>query len=110
MEREFIILPTFESKWKDLGLTDEDLRELENQILENPDGPPVIPGTGGIRKIRIKLPGRGKRGGGRVIYIDFVIQKQIFFLTAYAKNEKENLSPSEKKALKSLVDLLKEQL
>ena len=110
MEREFIILPHFEAKWKDMGLTDADLQVLENTIMENPDIPPVIPGTGGIRKIRIKLQGRGKRGGGRVLYIDFVVQKQIYFLTAYAKNQKKDLTHDEKKSLKSLVDLLKEQL
>lgn len=110
MEREFIILPTFETKWKDLGLTDEDLRELENQIMGNLEGSPVIPGTGGIRKMRIRLPGRGKRGGGRALYIDFVVQKQIFFLTVFAKNENENLTSSEKKNLKTLVEVLKGKL
>jgi hypothetical protein len=109
MEREFIILPTFDRKWKELGLDDEDLRNLENEILQNPDKHPVIQGTGGIRKIRISLPGRGKRSGGRALYIDFVVHKTIFFLAVYAKNQKEDLSPEEKKTLKSLVELLKEQ-
>lgn len=110
MDREFIILPTFEKKWKHLGLTDEDLRILENEILKNPEAPPIIQGTGGIRKIRIRLPGRGKRGGGRVLYIDFVTYSKVFFLSVYAKNKQEDLSPEEKKELKSLVELLKEQL
>ena len=94
----------------DLGLTDEDLWYLENEIMNNPDLPPVISGTGGIRKIRIKLPGRGKRGGARVLYVDFVIQKKIVFLTLYAKNQKENLSQAEKKELRELVEILREQL
>lgn len=110
MEREFIILPTFDRRWAELGLNDDDLRELENAVLQSPHLAPVIPGTGGIRKIRIRIPGRGKRGGGRVLYIDFVVQKVVFFLSVYAKNQKDDLSPDEKRYLKSLVDILEEQL
>ncbi len=110
MIREFIILPNFDRQWKELGLDDEDLRELENQILQKPDSAPVIQGTGGIRKIRIGLKGRGKRGGGRVLYIDLMIHSVIFLLAVYAKNEKEDLSPDERRQLKSLVETLKKEM
>ncbi len=109
MEREFVVLPTFEKQWKDLKLSEEDLRALENAILENPDGAPAIAGTGGIRKIRIPLPGRGKRGGARALYVDFVAASQVFFLAVYAKNEQADLRPEEKKILKQLVEELKQQ-
>ena len=109
MQREFIILPNFEQSWKKLGLNDDELRDLENEIMENPEKAPLIPGTGGIRKIRIKLPGRGKSGGARVIYIDFIHQQHVYFLAAYAKNKQENLTDEEKKILKSLVELLKKE-
>ena len=49
-------------------LDDEDLRGLQNLLLEKPDRGPVFTGTGGLRKLRFALPGRGKRGGARVIY------------------------------------------
>ena len=110
VEREFVILPHFEEKWKKLGLTDDDLRILENEILKAPEQPAVIPGTGGIRKIRVKLPGIGKRGGARVLYVDFVHASKIYFLTAYAKSRQTDLIPLERKSLKRLVDILREEV
>ena len=110
VEREFVILPHFEEKWKKLGLTDEDLRSLENEILQAPNHPAVIPGTGGIRKVRLKLPGIGKRGGARVLYVDFVEVGQICFLTVYAKSKQADLTPLERKSLKRLVEMLREEL
>ncbi len=65
--------------------------------------------TGGIRKIRIPLEGTGKRSGGRVIYVDVEIKECIYFLDVYVKNEKLDLSEKEKKLLKKLVQVLKEE-
>ena len=65
MKRTFIEVPMFTKKWKELGLTDENLRDLENILLENPKASDTIQGTGGLRKIRIPLENTGKRGGGR---------------------------------------------
>ena len=70
MERTFKEVPSFTEKWKSLGLTDDDLRTLQNILLKNPKTGDVIIGTGGLRKIRIPMEDTGKRGGGRVIYID----------------------------------------
>lgn len=70
MNRTFIEVPLFTRKWKELGLTDENLRDLENILLENPKSGDIIQGTGGIRKIRIPVENKGKRGGGRAIYVD----------------------------------------
>lgn len=61
----FIEVPMFTKKWKELGLTDENLRELQNILLENPKAGNAIQGTGGLRKIRIPLDQHGKRGGDR---------------------------------------------
>ena len=60
MKRTFIEVPLFTKKWKELGLTDEDLRDLQNILLQNPKSGDVIQGTGGLRKIRIPMKGRGK--------------------------------------------------
>ena len=109
MSRTFIEVPTFTKKWKELGLTDENLRELENILLENPKAGDTIQGTGGLRKIRIPLEKKGKRGGGRVIYVDIEIKETIYFINVYAKNEKENLTEEEKKAFKVIVKILKEE-
>ena len=67
MNRTFIEVPQFTKKWKELGLSDESLRELENILLKNPKAGDTIQGTGGLRKIRIPLENTGKRGGGRFL-------------------------------------------
>lgn len=108
MKRTFIEVPIFTRKWKELGLTDENLRELENILLENPKSGDVIQGTGGLRKIRIPLSSKGKRGGARVIYVDIELRETIYFINVYTKNEKDDLTEEEKKALKMVVKSLKE--
>lgn len=70
MNRTFKEVPSFTAKWHALGLTDADLRTLEIILLKNPKIGSVIKGTGGIRKIRIPVENTGKRGGGRVLYVD----------------------------------------
>ena len=109
MNRTFIEVPIFTKKWKELGLTDDNLRDLDNVLLENPKTGDSIQGTGGIRKIRIPLENTGKRGGGRVIYVDVEIKETIYFINAYAKNEKDDLTEEEKKAFKAVVKILKEK-
>jgi hypothetical protein len=109
MNRTFIEVPIFSKKWNELGLTDEMLRNLENILLDNPKAGPAIQGTGGIRKIRIPLSDSGKRGGGRVIYVDIEIKETIYFINVYTKNEKDDLTEAEKKAFKTVVNLLKEE-
>lgn len=109
MNRTFIEVPLFTRKWKELGLTDENLRDLENVLLENPKSGDIIQGTGGIRKIRIPVENKGKRGGGRVIYVDIELRETIYFINVYAKNEKDDLTEDEKRAFKAVVKILKEE-
>lgn len=109
MTRTFIEVPMFTKKWKELGLTDDDLRALQNILLENPKIGKAIQGTGGLRKIRIPLENSGKRGGGRVIYVDVELKETIFFINAYSKNEKDDLTEEEKKAFKAVIKVLKEE-
>ncbi len=67
-------------------------------------------GTGGVRKMRFAFEHRGKSGGVRVIYIDFEVYEKIYLLTAYTKNEKENLTKEERNEIRRLVAILEEQL
>ena len=76
VEREFIYTEPFLRCWKAIGLGDDEQHELEDILLENPRKGVVIEGLAGIRKLRIRLEGRGKSGGGRVIYID-VLEKDL---------------------------------
>ena len=108
MIRTFKETPTFTEKWNSLGLKDDDLRMLENILLNNPKVGSAIKGTGGLRKLRFPIGDKGKRGGARVIYVDIEIKECIYFLNVYAKNEKIDLTEKEKKMLKKLVFVLKE--
>ena len=93
--------------WKALGLDDDAQQSLENILLANPKAGAVIPNCGGVRKLRIVLPGIGKRGGARVIYIDIMGAEKIYFLMAYPKGKKETTTPEENKALLALAGQLK---
>ena len=109
MNRTFKETPSFTAKWNSLGLTDDDLRILENILLKNPKNGKVISGTNGIRKIRIPIENTGKRSGGRVIYVAIELKECIYLLDVYTKKEKIDLSPEERKMLKKLVSILKEE-
>jgi hypothetical protein len=108
MNRTFIELESFTKKWKSLGLTDDDLFVLQEILLKDPKLGDAIPGASGIRKIRIPVDNIGKRGGGRVIYIDIEIKEAIYLLDVYAKNEQTDLTEKQKKLLAKLVERLKE--
>ena len=80
--------------------------DAESAIVARPKHWPVIPGTGGARKARIALPGRGKRGGARVIYFFAVTDAVIIFFHIYAKNAKKDLTSAQKRDIKAgIVDL-----
>lgn len=110
MQRTFIILPEFDKNWKSMGLSDEDLRRLEDLILQNPEAGALMQGTGGLRKLRFALDNRGKSGSARVCYVDFIIQETVFLITAYPKNEKENLSKAERNTIHKLIEALEHTL
>ena len=110
MTRSFIELPIFQSKWKSMGLNDDDLHRLQQEMLSDPKIGAVMQGTGGVRKMRFAFEHRGKSGSIRVIYIDFEVYEKIYLITAYPKNEKDNLTMSERNELRRLIGILEEQL
>jgi mRNA-degrading endonuclease RelE of RelBE toxin-antitoxin system len=81
-------------------VADEARLAAEDGIALDPLRWPVVAGTGGCRKARIALPGRGKSGGARVIYFFAVADGTLVFVDVYAKNEKEDLSAADKRALR----------
>lgn len=110
MTRTFVELPIFRSRWKDMGLDDDDLKRLQEELLADPKVGAVMRGTGGVRKMRFAFEQRGKSGSVRVIYVDFEVYEKIFLITAYPKNEKDNLSDSERSEIKQMIHALEEQL
>lgn len=78
-------------------MTDDSFRGLQFRLLRNPDAGTVIPGTGGVRKLRVADRGKGTRGGGRVIYIVRHRTGRIYLLSCYAKAEKEDLTSDERR-------------
>ena len=109
MIKEFVYTSKFDREWKKLGLNDDDLRPLELYLLMHPDAGVLMEGTGGIRKMRWALSNRGKSGGIRVLYIDLIISEKICMFDLFTKVEKENLSQSERKALKRIVKIIEDE-
>ena len=85
-------------------LTDDEYSELQHALIARPQAGDVIPGSGGVRKLRWKIEGRGKRGGLRVIYYLRSHEGQIWMLTLYAKNVSENISAGVLKKIKEEID------
>lgn len=110
MTRTFIQTREFSRRWDELGFDDDDLRRIEIEILENSIKYPIIPGTGGLRKARVALTGKGKSSGARVCFVDFVIYETVYLITVYGKKEKANLSMVERNEIKRALDLLKKSL
>ncbi|AOU97064.1 hypothetical protein BI364_02745 [Acidihalobacter yilgarnensis] len=82
---------------------DEDYAELQQALIHRPDLGDLIPGSGGLRKVRWVQRGRGKRDGIRVIYYWYDPEHMIYMLLAYAKNEQENLTQDQMKILRKLI-------
>jgi hypothetical protein len=100
-----IQLPVFSANWKRLRLSDEDLRALEAAIMVDPEGPPVIRGTGGLRKIRFAAAASsaGKSGGLRACYAYFPEFGLIYLCAVFQKNDKANLTDAEAAAYKQIL-------
>ena len=102
---EFIEAPAF-TRHLHSYLDDDGYRRLQNDLAAQPELGDVIQGTGGFRKLRWAdaRRGKGRRGGLRLIYYYFEADHQLWLMTLYGKDEQDDLSPSEKKALKSAID------
>jgi hypothetical protein len=84
-------------------LPDDEYRALQSHLIVHPDAGDVIPGGGGIRKVRWAATGRGKRGGVRVAYYWQTAESICFMLLVYAKNEQTDLTPEQAKLLRRAV-------
>lgn len=88
------------------GATAEDIRSMELGVAAAPGAGDVIPGSGGIRKLRFGFGGRGKRGGGRVLYYVWTDGEAVILLTAYAKWDQADVSAHELSLFSELIEEL----
>ena len=90
-------------------LKKEDFEELKEDLRKNPETGDLVPGAGGLRKVRLKSISGGKSGGFRICYYDDESRERIFLITIYSKNEKSDLSPADKKLFKELINEIKKR-
>lgn len=109
MNLTFVEFPAFTRRLLEVA-DDESLRKLQNDLMKQPDKGDVIQGTGGFRKIRMALPGRGKSGGARAIYLRVPESNAIVLVTFYTKNTKVDLTAQEKAILRALAEQIKKEL
>ena len=90
-------------------MSEVDRQKMEAVIVADPGRAPLLRGTGGIRKLRWAGSGRGKQGGIRTIYFHHAGPETIYMLTAYAKADRDDLTPADRKTLSRLVAAIKKE-
>jgi hypothetical protein len=88
-------------------LTPEEHEELLFFLALHPESGEEIPGTGGVRKVRFGIKGRGKSGGVRVIYYFYDRENPVFAIFLYGKNEQVDLTPDQKKEVTAFAASIK---
>ena len=99
----FIETPTFTKQIRAL-VDDAAYAAFQAELAHAPDAGDLIEGTGGLRKIRMRLPGRGKQGGARVIYYHVSAAAQIRLLYVYPKNVADDLTAEQRQQLADIVE------
>lgn len=102
VEIGFVETERFTKKFA-LVASDFELQKLQSELRVNPEKGAVIPGAGGARKVRMAIGHGGKSSGARVIYYVQVTRYEVMFLDIYAKREKGNLSPQERKVIAKFI-------
>ena len=90
-----------------MKLNDDDLGLLQETLCANPEAGDLMQGTGGVRKLRLELQGRGKSGGARVVYVDFAVEEHLNSISLFAKNEQDNLTAKQKREIRDFVKSLR---
>jgi mRNA-degrading endonuclease RelE of RelBE toxin-antitoxin system len=104
---QFIETPLFR-RMSERFLDDDEYGKLQHELNEHPESGAVVPGSGGVRKMRWATEGRGKRGGLRVIYYLRRKRDEIWMLTVYGKNVRENIPAHVLKQMKEAIEDAKE--
>ena len=99
----FIGTPIFTARITQI-MSDDDYAAFQAFLADSPNAGDLIEGTGGLRKVRLKLAGRGKSGGARVIYYHLSPADQIRMVFVFRKNEQDTLTDEQKKQLGKIVE------
>ena len=108
----FVYLGSFLDDWADLGFGEDDLEALERLLMDRPEVGVVMPGTGGLRKVRF-APSKGNKGKSsseRVCYALFPRPGLVLMVTVFGKHDKDNLSAAERNVVKAMLTRYESQL
>jgi hypothetical protein len=106
----FDVTKQFAEDWLENGMDDKDMARLEKVLVHDPHAGDVIPGTGGLRKLRFAREGQGKSGGLRVCYVFIPEHGRVLLTLVYGKTEKKDLTRAEKTYFKFLLEQYRERL
>ncbi len=105
---EIVVLQLPKFKADAAGLIGMDgIEAVAIYLIDHPDAGDMIPGSGGVRKLRWAAKGKGKRGGVRIVYLYLAMTGRIYLIRCYAKSVKVDLTADEKKQLRQMVARLK---
>lgn len=105
---EFVYIKLFERTRKGV-LTDEEMRDVEETLLADPEAGATMGNSAGVRKIRAAQENRGKSGSARVVYLHIAERETIYFILAFAKNVQENLTNAQRQLVREIVDVIKSE-
>jgi hypothetical protein len=110
MQKTFIETAEF-TEWVVEYLPDDLYAAVQREVMSDPERGSVMPGCGGLRKLRIADPsrGKGKRGGARIVYLHIAESDEIYLITVYGKDQKDDLTAEEKRLYRQLVRFLKDR-
>ncbi len=102
---QFVEAPAF-TRFRENYLDDDDYAELQQYMARNPEAGDIMPGAGGIRKLRWRdqRRGKGRRGGLRIIYYCFLSEQEMWLLALYDKNEAVDLTKKERDQLRRALE------
>lgn len=105
---EFVYMPLFERTRKGL-LDDDEMKRVEDALLQDPDLGVLMGDTGGVRKLRAAKKHRGKSGSARVVYLHQAEWETVIFLLAFDKNVQGNLTASQRKMLRHIAEMIRRE-
>lgn len=111
MQKSFVESSRF-TRWVVDFLSDEEYVALQEELLANPDAGRVMPGCGGLRKLRVadRERSKGKRGGARIIYLHLPERNLFYMVDGYGKDERDDLTAEMKKVFRQMVEELRRNL